>query len=132
MTFAELDAHAAALAAALHEHFDLGSGSRVAIMCRNHRGFVLAEIAATRLGCDIVPLNIDFAGPQLADVLAREGVSAAVYDEEFEELFDAAAFEGTRIIGWHDDQGARPTLDTLIDLGAAARGSCPAGARAGS
>src|SRR5205807_5152769 len=91
---------------------------RIAIMCRNHRGFVQAEVAATRLGCDIVPLNNDFAGPQLADVLAREGVGAAIYDEEFEQLFDDAAFEQTRIVGWHESDMARPTLDALIELGA--------------
>jgi len=84
------------------------------IMCRNHRGFLLAEAAVTRLGCDIVPMGNDFAGPQLADVLAREGASAAIYDEEFERLFDDAGFERTRIIGWHEHDMGRPTLDALI------------------
>ncbi len=90
------------LAGALHQHFELGAGRRVAIMCRNHRGFVHATAAASRLGCDLVPLNTDFAGPQLADVLAREGVTAAVYDEEFEPVFEAAEFEGTRVVAWHE------------------------------
>jgi acyl-CoA synthetase (AMP-forming)/AMP-acid ligase II/NAD(P)-dependent dehydrogenase (short-subunit alcohol dehydrogenase family) len=120
VTFAELDRHARALAAALHQHFDLGSCARVAIMCRNHRGFLQAEGAATRLGCDIVPVGTDFAGPQLADVLAREGVTAAIYDEEFEELFDDAGFEQARIVGWHDGDVGRPTLDALIELGSGA------------
>ena len=44
-----------------------------AIMCRNHRGFVHAAAAAARLGCDLVPLNTDFAGPQLADVAGPRG-----------------------------------------------------------
>ena len=86
-------------------------------MCRNHRGFVHTTVAAGRLGCSVVPLNSDFAGPQLADVLAREGVSAAVYDEEFEELFDDAGFEGVRIIAWNDRDPERPTIDGLIALG---------------
>ncbi len=116
ITFAELDRQARLVAGALHEHFELRAGRRVAIMCRNHRGFVQASAAAGRLGCDLVPLNSDFAGPQLADVLAREGVTAAVYDQEFEPLFDAAEFDGTRVLGWHEGQPARPTLDALIAL----------------
>jgi acyl-CoA synthetase (AMP-forming)/AMP-acid ligase II/NAD(P)-dependent dehydrogenase (short-subunit alcohol dehydrogenase family) len=117
LTFSELDAEVRALAAALHTHFDLGPGRRVAIMCRNHRGFVHAAVAAARLGCDLVPLNSDFAGPQLADVLAREGATAAIYDEEFDRVFDDAGFEGTRIVAWHDDDVARPSLEALISVG---------------
>jgi acyl-CoA synthetase (AMP-forming)/AMP-acid ligase II/NAD(P)-dependent dehydrogenase (short-subunit alcohol dehydrogenase family) len=118
VTFAQLDADARAVAGALHQHFDLEAGRRVAIMCRNHRGFVQAAAAASRLGCDLVPLNSDFAGPQLRDVLAREGVSAALYDQEFDALFDAAEFEGTRVLAWHEGEPGRPTLDALISLGA--------------
>ena len=88
-------------------------------MCRNHRGFVQAAAAASRLGCDLVPLNSDFAGPQLADVLAREGVTAAVYDQEFEPVFDAAEFGGTRVLAWHEGEPARPTIQALISVSAA-------------
>jgi acyl-CoA synthetase (AMP-forming)/AMP-acid ligase II/NAD(P)-dependent dehydrogenase (short-subunit alcohol dehydrogenase family) len=116
ITFAEVDSDARALAGALHQHFDLKAGRRVAIMCRNHRGFVQAAAAASRLGCDLVPLNSDFAGPQLRDVLTREGVGAAVYDQEFEPLFDAAEFDGTRVLAWHEDEPGRPTLSALIAL----------------
>ncbi len=116
LTFAELDRDARRLAASLHSHFDLAATDRIGIMCRNHRGFVQATAAAGRLGCDIVPLNTDFAGPQLADVLARERVAAVVYDQEFEPVFDAAGFEGTRVIAWVDSEIGRPTIGALIDV----------------
>jgi acyl-CoA synthetase (AMP-forming)/AMP-acid ligase II/NAD(P)-dependent dehydrogenase (short-subunit alcohol dehydrogenase family) len=118
LSFNQLDHEARALAGALHHHFDLRAGNRVAIMCRNHRGFVHAAVAATRLGCDLVPLNSDFAGPQLGDVLTREGVVAAIHDEEFAPVFDASGFEGTRVLGWHEGEAAGPSLDALISLGA--------------
>jgi acyl-CoA synthetase (AMP-forming)/AMP-acid ligase II/NAD(P)-dependent dehydrogenase (short-subunit alcohol dehydrogenase family) len=117
VTFTELERDARRLAAALHSHFELRAGERVAIMCRNHRGYVLAAGAASRLGCDLVPLNSDFAGPQLADVLAREGAGAAIYDEEFEGVFDDAGFERTRIVAWHEGDVGRPTLSALIAVG---------------
>jgi len=146
--YEELDSDVRALASSLHTHFDLMSGRRVAVMCRNHRGFVQAVAAATRLGCDLVPLNTDFAGPQLADVLSREDVFAAVYDEEFDPVFEEAEFAGARVIAWHeleqrDDHGAprsgragvasagvpgRPTLAALIS---AASGDAPPPARHG-
>jgi acyl-CoA synthetase (AMP-forming)/AMP-acid ligase II/NAD(P)-dependent dehydrogenase (short-subunit alcohol dehydrogenase family) len=113
LTFRELDVGARAMAASLHREFDLGSDHRVAVMCRNHRGFVQAAVASTRLGCDLVPLNNDFAGSQLADVLARENVTAAVYDEEFESVFDEAGFDGVRIMAWHEREPQRATLKRL-------------------
>jgi acyl-CoA synthetase (AMP-forming)/AMP-acid ligase II/NAD(P)-dependent dehydrogenase (short-subunit alcohol dehydrogenase family) len=117
LTFAELDLEAGSLASSLHSNFDLGAGDSVAIMCRNHRGFVQAAVAATRLGCDLVPLNTDFAGPALADVLVREGVTAAVYDQEFEPLFDDAAFSGTRVLASHRGAPGRPTIEVLVSVG---------------
>ena len=124
LSFGELDVDARALAGALATRFGLSAGQRVAIMCRNHRGFVHAAVAASRIGCDLVPLNTDFAGPQLAEVLRREVVVAAVYDEEFEPVFENAGFAGARVIAWHDPESAselaRPTLAQLIALGAPA------------
>jgi hypothetical protein len=32
-------------------------------MCRNHRGFVDALVAANRIGADVLLLNTSFAGP---------------------------------------------------------------------
>jgi acyl-CoA synthetase (AMP-forming)/AMP-acid ligase II/NAD(P)-dependent dehydrogenase (short-subunit alcohol dehydrogenase family) len=117
VTFGELQGDARRLAAALHTHFDLDATRHVAIMCRNHRGYVHAAVAVARLGCSVVPLNSDFAAPQLADVLAREGVDTAIYDEEFERVFDDAGFERTRIVAWHEGEIGRPTLGALIAVG---------------
>ena len=71
-------------------------------MCRNHRGFVVAAVAATRLGCGLVPLSPDFAGPQLGDVLAREGANALVFDNEFRAVVEDSGFDGARIVAWHE------------------------------
>ncbi|MHB8690364.1 MAG: SDR family NAD(P)-dependent oxidoreductase [Solirubrobacteraceae bacterium] len=131
ITFAELNDQALAVAAALYNTFELRHGQRVALMIRNHRGFVIAGAAAARLGADVVPLNHDFAGPQLADVLARERVIAAVYDEEFEALFDAAGFDGTRVIAWHEREHppGRATLESLVALRSAGAPVPPAHGR---
>ena len=66
----------------------IGFGDGVGIMCRNHRGFVEATLAAAKLGASALYLNTMFAGPQLAEVTRREGPKALVYDEEFTDLLD--------------------------------------------
>jgi acyl-CoA synthetase (AMP-forming)/AMP-acid ligase II/NAD(P)-dependent dehydrogenase (short-subunit alcohol dehydrogenase family) len=118
VTFGELDRGARALAAALHSELGVTASERIAIMCRNHRGFVHAAAAAGRLGCDLVPLNNDFAAVQLGEVLEREGVTVVVHDEEFAELFDESGFAGRRITAWHDGEASGPALDELIATGA--------------
>ena len=114
ISFEELDAQARALAGSLREVHAIGAGDRVAVMCRNHRGFLLAAAAATRLGCDLVPLSGDFAAPQLGEVLRREGVTAAMHDDEFAAVFDESGFAGLRIVAWHDQPSPRPTIEQLI------------------
>ena len=76
LTFGELHRRTNALAAGLRER-GVGEGDGVAVMCRNHRGFIEASIAISKLGADVLYLNTAFAGPQLADVLARVGVELA-------------------------------------------------------
>ena len=102
LTWRQLDERINALAAALQ---DLPSGQPkvVGIMCRNHRGFVEAVVAANRIGSDVVLLNTSFAGPAMADVVNREGVDAAIYDEEFTATVDRALADkpdATRIVAW--------------------------------
>lgn len=67
----------------------VGPGVRVGLLARNHRGFVEAMTAVSAVGADLVLLNTGFAGPQLADVVAHEGIDVIVHDEEFGGVVDA-------------------------------------------
>ncbi len=51
-----------------------GAPKTIAVMCRNHRGFVESLIAANRIGANVLLLNTSFAGPALAEVVNREDV----------------------------------------------------------
>ncbi|SPM37165.1 Acyl-CoA synthetase (AMP-forming)/AMP-acid ligase II [Mycobacterium rhizamassiliense] len=104
LTWRQLDERINALAAALQQ-LPSGQPKVIGIMCRNHRGFVEALVAANRIGSDVVLLNTSFAGPAMADVVNREGVDAAIYDEEFTETVDRALADkpdATRIVAWSD------------------------------
>jgi acyl-CoA synthetase (AMP-forming)/AMP-acid ligase II len=112
LTFDEMHRRTNALARALAER-GVGEGDSVAVMCRNHRGFVDACVATAKLGADILLLNTAFAGPQLADVLDREGPTVVIHDEEFTGLLSGATIE-TRVLGWVDDDTAADSLESLI------------------
>lgn len=115
LTWRELDERCNALAAGL-QGLPSGQPRVIGIMCRNHRGFVEALVAADRIGSDILLLNTSFAGPALADVVAREGVDAVIYDEEFTATVDRALAgtpDATRIVAWTDAEHEL-TIEKLI------------------
>jgi acyl-CoA synthetase (AMP-forming)/AMP-acid ligase II len=113
LTFAEVDRRTNALARAL-QGLGAKEGDSVALMARNHRGFVEATVAAAKLGADLIFLNTAFAGPQLVDVLEREDPSVVIHDEEFTGMLEKARVE-TRVLSWADGDTDLDTLDSLID-----------------
>jgi acyl-CoA synthetase (AMP-forming)/AMP-acid ligase II len=118
LTFAAIDARTSALADALGER-GIGGGARVAIMCRNHRGFIDATVAVVKLGADALFLNTEFGAPAIAEVLRRERTVALVYDEEFTPLVAQGATDITRLVAFHDPAArpADPTIEELIRHG---------------
>jgi acyl-CoA synthetase (AMP-forming)/AMP-acid ligase II len=118
LTFSEMHARTNALARQLREA-GIAEQDSVAIMCRNHRGFVDATIACAKLGASGLYLNTGFAGPQIADVIERENAVALIYDEEFAELMAPPSAARKRFIAW-SEPGASPSdpvLDELIAAG---------------
>ncbi len=112
--FAELDRRAQRIAAGLRAQFGVGPQRGLAVMCRNHRGFVEAMLTASRLGADLLLLNTDFPGPQLAQALGPHDVGALVHDEEFAAVLDTAGYAGPRVVAWHDGEARdATTLDAL-------------------
>jgi fatty-acyl-CoA synthase len=92
----------------------IGDGDGIGIMCRNHRGFIETTLAAAKLGASALYLNTMFAGPQLVEVMRREGPKALVFDEEFAGLLDGVDEGIERVVAWHDGAVEGPTLESLI------------------
>jgi fatty-acyl-CoA synthase len=76
----------------------IGSGLVVAVLCRDHRGRILAMAACGKLGARLVLMNTGLAKPQFADVCERENVKAVLYDSEFTDLLDAPSSVSIRDI----------------------------------
>jgi acyl-CoA synthetase (AMP-forming)/AMP-acid ligase II len=124
LTWQQLENRADALANAL-QALPSGEPSVIGIMCRNHRGFISALVAANKIGADVLLLNTSFAGPALADVVVREHVDVLIYDDEFTTAVDKALTDGpacVRILGWTDDPDAHDkTVEKLITANAGQR-----------
>lgn len=87
-----------------------GSGSdsagAVGILCRNHRGFVLAQVAAERAGRDVVMLSTALPRASLVEVVERECIDVLICDLEFEQLVTAIASESRVRVIFADAEGA--------------------------
>jgi acyl-CoA synthetase (AMP-forming)/AMP-acid ligase II len=106
LTFAEIHRRSNALAHALAGD-GVGEGDSVALMCRNHRGFIETVVACSKLGADVLFLNTAFSGPQLTDVAKRENPKAVVYDHEFADLIHEASRRRKRYVAWHDPEAGK-------------------------
>ncbi len=116
LTWPEIQRRAGALGAGLVATQG-GPVESVAILARNHRGFVDALLASTRIGAHALLLNTGFSGPQLAEVMEREGARLIVYDEEFAEVVADArgrVDDLVEILAWTDADHDGLTTEGLI------------------
>ncbi|MGI9084962.1 MAG: AMP-binding protein [Aeromicrobium sp.] len=119
LTWAEIQQRAGALGAGLVAA-NGGSPDSVAILARNHRGFVDALLASTRIGANAILLNTGFSGPQLAEVMAREGARVILYDEEFAAVVADARerVDGlVEVLSWTDPPSGDSATDHLTAEG---------------
>ena len=125
LSFAELHLRSNALANAWRAE-GIAEGAGIGILCRNHRGFLDATFAAAKLGARALYLNTDFAGPQVRDVCAREGVDVLVHDEEFTGIVEGVEPGHGSFLGWTDSPTGEPTLEGLVAAGSSADPPKPA------
>ena len=117
LTYRQVDDQSWALAHGLR-CLGVVEGSVVGLLCRDHRGLVIAMAACGKLGARMVLMNTGFAKPQFAQVCAREKVTVVLHDSEFMALLDALPADLPRVLTWVDDgaeiPAAAPTLDEIV------------------
>lgn len=90
LSYRELDQRTDRLAGELRRRGVL-PGDGVGLLARNGRGFVESLVAISKCGGDVLFLNTGFGGPQVAQVLDREGAHVLVHDAEFADLLAEAS-----------------------------------------
>lgn len=83
-----------------------GSLAAVGILCRNHRWFVTALVAAERAGCDTVLLSTALPASNLAEVCERDGIAVIVTDQEFSEVIAQSGTTATVLVADGSGSGA--------------------------
>jgi fatty-acyl-CoA synthase len=126
LTFREIDERSNALADEL-ARLGVSEGDGVALLARNHRGFVDAALAIAKLGADVLLLNTAFAAPQLGEVCEREGAKFIIHDEEFDDLVDRANVSVPRLLAWTEGESGtvNETIEDLIERGSRERRDPP-------
>jgi acyl-CoA synthetase (AMP-forming)/AMP-acid ligase II len=120
VSYAEIDRRSSIVAAALGG-IGIGAGDSVALLARNSAAFIVAQVAASKLGADVLYVNTGFAGPQLGDVLVSEKVAGIIADDEFASVLDDVAGSLPRLTAWVDSGDA--PAGSIAGLIKAARGS---------
>lgn len=87
LTYFQLEQRSSRLAAGL-KALGVKGGEPVGLLCRNHRGFVEANIALTKLGAKVVYLNPGLPASQLAEVNRREGVHVVIADRDLADRLE--------------------------------------------
>ncbi len=113
LTYREVHQRSNAIARGLVEE-GVEPGATVAVLCRNGRGFVDATLAASKLGARLLLLNTGFAGPQLAEVMAREEAEAVLFDPEFTDLVRDVVDDRLGVVATDDTGGPRTSTGDLV------------------
>ena len=124
LTYRQVDDMSTALARGL-KSLSVDEASVVGLLCRDHRGLIIAMAACGKLGARLVLMNTGFAKPQFAQVCDREGVKVVLHDSEFLSLLDALPAALPRVLTWVDEGTDLPDDVPTIDGIIAANGTEP-------
>lgn len=89
MTLSQLDEHSDAFAVALSQ-FGVAKGDRLALVLQNIPQFIIATVAAWKLGAVVVPINPMYLEREMSTVLADSGAIGVICLESAAELVRAA------------------------------------------
>ena len=123
LTYAELDARAAAAARVLQRDLGLARGDRAGLLAANSVEFLDVFFGALKAGVVLVPLSTRLTARELVPIVRDSGMRALVYDAATREA--AAALEPLAPLErWVTfDERASPGHDVFADRLAATRGA---------
>ncbi len=127
VTADQLDRWSATVAGELTRRELVAPGGRLGVLCRSGRGFLIAAVAASRIGADVVLLHPSYRSDELRDVIRAQDLRIVVHDEELSDLLAAAGFRGRGILA----DASAPGLLSLPSMAALPQVDVPAPVRPG-
>lgn len=118
-TWADFDRRTDKLAAALAEMAGTHGAPTVALMARNSLPFAEVMLATAKLGARLLLLNTGFSGPQLTEVVNREGADIVAFDGEFFPVVSALDSSLPKVVVWSDESAGGASVASLIDTSVA-------------
>jgi acyl-CoA synthetase (AMP-forming)/AMP-acid ligase II len=115
LSFAEVHRRTSSLAHSLRAA-GIEEGDGVALMCRNHRAFVEATVACSKLGANVVYLDTGFGEHEVVEAIRREDPVALIYDEEFTGILHGWRPGGLKHFVALCGEGHSPEDPTLEEL----------------
>ena len=115
LTFRELHERTDRLARALADR-GVGPGSRVAVLCRNHRGPIETIVACSKIGADVVLMNTGLSAGQMKAVAEEQELTSIVVDSDLADRLEQVDAKVTRIGAWQDEGSGCWGDDTLEGL----------------
>ncbi|MDL5160534.1 AMP-binding protein [Actinomycetospora termitidis] len=115
LTYRELHERTDRLARALADR-GVGPGSKVAVLCRNHRGPIETIIATSKIGADVVLMNTGLSTGQMKAVAEEQELTSVVVDSDLADRLEEVPESVTRIGAWQDEGSGCWGDDTLEGL----------------
>lgn len=127
VTADQLDRWSATVAGELYRRELVVPGGRLGVLCRSGRGFVIASVAALRIGADVVLLHPSYRSNELGEVIRTQDLRIIVHDDELGDLLAAAGFRGRTVLA----DATAPGLLSLPSMAALPQVDVPAPMRPG-
>jgi fatty-acyl-CoA synthase len=102
LTYNQLFAQAEELSMVLWEQYQLASGKKAGLLCKNHASLVKAIFAVSLTGADLYLLNTEMSEAQLNNILEHRHFDLLIYDEEHGSLLEQSPHLKTTLLSYHD------------------------------
>ncbi|TJY39651.1 AMP-dependent synthetase [Cohnella pontilimi] len=117
LTYLQLFAQSEALSVVLRERYQLASGKKVGLLCKNHASLVKAIFAVSYSGADLYLLNVEMSEGQLNTILKRHDFDLLIYDEERSAWLEHSSDTKAKLLSYHDTLPAINNLQSSSHCG---------------
>lgn len=110
LTYNQLFVRSKELSVSLRESYQLGSGKKVGLICKNHASLIKTIFAVSATGADIYLLNAEMSEIQLNDILEHHHFDLMVVDEERGHLHEHCTHTQAVLMSYHP---TRPAINNI-------------------